>query len=89
VLSALHIHLVFVTKNRGVLTGKHIRYLNGISGKVCSDFGAVLAERNGQDDHVHLLAGYPPKACVATLADSLNEVSARPSAPGTAQAAAC
>jgi len=51
-----------VTKyRRGVLTGEHIRYLAGVSGKVCEDSGAVLTECNGKDDHVHLLAGYPPK----------------------------
>jgi putative transposase len=39
----------------------HSRYLNGVSAKVCSDFGAVLAEGSGEDDHMHLLADYPPK----------------------------
>jgi putative transposase len=39
-----------------VLTGEHIRYLNGVSVKACRRFGAVLAECNGEDDHVHLLA---------------------------------
>ena len=45
--------------------------------KVCGDSGAELREFNGEDDHVHLLAGYPPKAAVAGLVDSLKGVSAR------------
>jgi REP-associated tyrosine transposase len=55
-----------VAKHRqGVLIGEHISSLNDEFGKVCGDFGAVLAEGNGEDDHVHLLAGYPPKVPVA------------------------
>ena len=45
--------------------------------KVCGDFGAELRKFNGQDDHVHLLAEYPPKAAVSALVNSLNGVSAR------------
>jgi putative transposase len=45
--------------------------------KVCGDFGAELRDFKGEDDQVHLLAGYPPKLSVAGLADSLNGVSAR------------
>lgn len=78
VVSALHVHLVFVTKyRREVLTGEHVRYLKGVLGKVCEDFGAVLAECNGEDDHVHLLVEYPPKVPVSALVNSLKGVSAR------------
>lgn len=78
VVSALHVHLVFVTKyRRGVLTGDMIGYLAGVFGKVCEDFGAVLAECNGEDDHVHLLIEYPPKVTVSALVNSLKGVSAR------------
>jgi putative transposase len=45
--------------------------------KVCGDFGAEPRELNGEDDHVHLLAGYPPKVAVSTLVNSLKGVSAR------------
>jgi putative transposase len=70
--------LALVTKyRRGVLTGEHIRYLNVVSAKVGSDFGALFAECMGEDDHVHLLAGYPPKVSVAALVNSLKGVSAR------------
>jgi putative transposase len=70
--------LIFVTKyRRGVLTGEMIGYLTEVFGKVCEDFGAVLAECNGEDDHVHLLVEYPPKVPVASLVNSLKGVSAR------------
>jgi REP-associated tyrosine transposase len=70
--------LVFVTKyRRGVLTGDMIDYLAGVFRKVCEDFDAVLAEYNGEDDHVHLLIEYPPKATVSALVNSLKGVSAR------------
>ena len=39
--------------------------------------GAELREFNDQDDHVHLLAGYPPKAAVPAPVNSLNGVPAR------------
>ena len=45
--------------------------------KVCGDFGATLREFNGEDDHVHLLVGYPPKVAVSALVNSLKGVSAR------------
>lgn len=54
-----------------------ISYLAGVFAKVCEDFGAVLAQCNGQDDHVHLLVEYPPKVPVAALVNSLKGVSAR------------
>ena len=77
-VSALHVHLVFVTKyRRGVLTGEMIRFLVPVFGKVCQDFGAVLAECNGEHDHVHLLVEYPPKVAVSALVNSLKGVSAR------------
>jgi putative transposase len=78
VVSALHVHLVFVTKyRRGVLTGHMISYLGEVSGKVCDDFGAGLVEFNGEDDHVRLLIEYPPKVTVSALVNSLKGVSAR------------
>jgi putative transposase len=58
--SALHAHLAFVTKyRRGVLTADHI-YVRKVFTKACENLGAPLADCNGGDDHVHLLAGYPP-----------------------------
>ena len=78
VVSALHVHLVFVTKyRRRVLTGEMIDYLTDVFEKVCDDFSAGLVECNGEDDHVHLLIEYPPKVTVSALVNSLKGVSAR------------
>jgi putative transposase len=35
--------------------------------KMCADFEAHLVETNDDDDHVHLLAEYPPKVAASTL----------------------
>jgi putative transposase len=72
VVSALPVHMVFVTKCRRSWVGEHIPFLAEVFGYECSEFGAVLAECYGEDDHVHLLAEYLPKMCVATLVNSLN-----------------
>ena len=75
---ALHVHLVFVTKyRRRVLTEAAHETLRDIFTKVCQDFGAVLVESNGEDDHVHLLVEYPPKVAISTLVNSLKGVSSR------------
>jgi putative transposase len=78
VVSALHVHLVFVTKyRRKVLTGAHHDLLRDVFASVCVDFEAVLVECNGEDDHVHLLVEYPPKVAVSALVNSLKGVSSR------------
>jgi putative transposase len=78
VVSALGVHLVFVTKyRRGVLTGEHLEALREVFASVCGDFGAELVEMEGEDDHVHLLVAYPPTIAVARLVNSLKGVSAR------------
>ncbi|MCK9930827.1 IS200/IS605 family transposase [Frankia sp. Mgl5] len=78
VVSALHVHLVFVTKyRRGVFNAEMIERCAQIMRDVCDDFGALLVEFNGEDDHVHLLIEYPPKVAVSALVNSLKGVSAR------------
>jgi len=53
----IHAHLVFVTKyRRGVLTGEHLDYLRSVFADVCQDFGATLAEMDGEDDHIHIFS---------------------------------
>ena len=42
-----------------------------------ADFEATLAEFNGEEDHVHLLAAYPPKVALSHLVNSLKGVSSR------------
>jgi putative transposase len=78
VVSALHVHLVFVTKyRRGVLNDEMLKVCENTMRKVCEDFGAELREFNGEDDHVRLLVHYPPKVSVSKLVNSLKGVSAR------------
>jgi putative transposase len=60
-----------------VLTGEHLDPLREVFTSVCADFSAELIEMDGEDDHVHLLVGYPPNVAVAGLANSLKAVSAR------------
>lgn len=77
-VSALHVHLVFVTKyRRGVLDGEMLACCERVMRKVCEDFEADLREFNGEADHVHLLVHYPPKVAVSALVNSLKGVSAR------------
>src|SRR5258708_6984092 len=78
VVSALHIHLVFVTRyRRGVLDDAMLRLCETTMRKVCADFAAELREFNGETDHVHLLIESPPKISVSALVNSLKGVSAR------------
>ena len=74
--SAMHVHLVFVTKRRHCsFDGQAIEALRAIFSKVCTDFQAQLVELDGQRDHVHLLVNYPPKVSVSSLVNSLKRVS--------------
>ena len=77
-VSALCVHLVFVTKcRRGVLREEHHAALREIFRAVCADFGARLVEAGGEDDHVHLVVAYPPPVSVSGLVNSLKGVSSR------------
>ncbi|MCA2227100.1 IS200/IS605 family transposase [Nonomuraea aurantiaca] len=74
--SAMHVHLVFVTKQRrGVFNDEMLRRCEDIMIEVCDSFEAELREFNGEDDHVHLLVHYPPKMAVSKLVNSLKGVS--------------
>ncbi len=55
------------TYRRGVPTAEHTTYLPEVFTKACRDVGATLAEHNGQDNHIHLLAQYPPEVSNTTL----------------------
>lgn len=69
---ALRVHLAFATKYRhGVFDDDMLRFCELPMRKACGDFEAVLREFNGEPDHVHLLAGYPPKVSVSALVNSL------------------
>ena len=78
VVSALHVHLVFITRyRRGVLTDELLTYCEQVMRDVCADFEADMIEFNGEHDHVHLLIEYPPTVQVSRLVNSLKGVSAR------------
>jgi putative transposase len=78
VVYALHAHLVFVTKyRRGALSARALEHIRNTCGSVCLEFGAVLREFNGEDDHVHLLIEYPPTVQLSKLVNSLKGVSSR------------
>ncbi|MFI8093079.1 IS200/IS605 family transposase [Streptomyces sp. NPDC086080] len=78
VVSAMHVHLVFVTKyRRGVFNDEMLTACENAMCKVCEDFEAELKEFNGEADHVHLLVHYPPKVAVSALVNSLKGVSSR------------
>jgi putative transposase len=65
------------TYRRGVLDADMPRSCQDATRTVRADSGAELREFNGEDDHVHLLAGYPPKVVVPALVNSLKGVPAR------------
>lgn len=74
----LHAHLVFTPKYRkSVFEGVHLEALRRYFEKVCDSFGVVLAEMNGEADHVHLLVNFPPHVELSKLVNSLKGVSSR------------
>ena len=74
----LHVHLVFVAKyRRKVFTKEVLDDMRGIFESVCTDFEAQLVDFDGENDHVHLLVNYPPKASISKLVNSLKGVSSR------------
>jgi putative transposase len=67
-VSALWVHLVFVTKyRRRILNSAMLDFCQVTMSGACTDLGAELVEFNGEPDHVHLLVSYPPTLAVATL----------------------
>jgi|SRR5271166_3180532 len=77
-VSALNVHLVFVTKyRRRVLDAAALDWLKGHFAKVCERMGANLLASDGEDDHVHLLVEYPPKLSVTALVNTLKGTSSR------------
>lgn len=74
----MHVHLVFVTEFRHkVFTDVHLTRMEEIMRSVCADFECTLVEFNGENNHVHLLVNFPPKAAVTKLVNSLKGVSSR------------
>jgi putative transposase len=78
VFSALHAHLVLVTKyRRGVLDGDMLTCYQDAMRKACDDFAASLPESSGETGHVHLLVYCPPKASAPAPVNSVKGVSER------------
>lgn len=77
-VSALNVHLVFVTKyRRRVLDAAALDWLKAHFAKVCERMEAKLLASDGEDDHVHLLVEYPPKLSVTALVNALKGTSSR------------
>lgn len=71
-VSVLHAHLVFVTKyRRKVFTDDMLTFTEHTMRGACDELGADLVEFNGEADHVHLLAAYPPTLAISTLVQRL------------------
>lgn len=78
VVTSLHVHLVFVTRYRcGLFDADALARLRESFAKVAADFGARLAECDGETDHVHLLLEYPPTVQLSKLINSLKGVGSR------------
>jgi putative transposase len=76
-VTALHVHLVFVTKyRRRVLTDPILTRCEQIMRETCATLGAELREFNGEQDHVHLLVFYPATIAIADLVMRLKGASA-------------
>lgn len=74
----LHVHLVFVTKyRRKVFNRAHLEEMKHVMDKVCADFGCLLEEFNGEDNHVHLLVSFTTDTQISKLVNSLKGVSSR------------
>ncbi|HIF9529930.1 IS200/IS605 family transposase [Photobacterium damselae] len=77
-VSALHAHLVFVTKyQRKVFNNEILIRLEQILREACNDFEVELKEFVGEKDHIHILLEYPPKVQLSKLNNSLKGVSSR------------
>ena len=69
---------MFVTRyRRGVVDAQMLNPREQPMAPVCANFDATLAELNGAQDHVHLLAHYPPKVALCHLVNPLKSVSSR------------
>lgn len=69
---------MFLTKYRHKVLGPaHLERMQEIMRDVCADFGAELAECNGEPGHVHPLVNFPPTVAISQLVNCLNGVSSR------------
>jgi putative transposase len=77
-VSALLVHLVFVSKYRKKIFDKDgLEILETAFNGVAERMGFQIIEFNGESDHVHLLVEYPPKLSISRLVNHLKGVSSR------------
>ena len=71
-VTALHVHLVFVTKyRRPVFNDPLLTDCQQLMAAICTDLGVALREFNGEADHVHLLVHYPWNIAISTMVNRL------------------
>ena len=71
-VSALHAHLVFVTKyRRPAFTDEMLTFCEHTMRAVCDELNAELVEFTGETDHVPLLVDYPPTLAISLLVQRL------------------
>jgi putative transposase len=77
-VSALHVHLVFVTKyRRKVFDRDALNRIKKLFADICLQVNADLVEMDGERDHVHLLVRYPPALSIGTLVRRLKGATSR------------
>jgi len=77
-VSALHAHLVFVTKYRGeVFDDDMLKRLEQIRRNICLNGEVKLTEFNSENNHLHLLIKYLLKVQFSQLINALKGVSSR------------
>lgn len=77
-VTALNVHLVFITKyRRKIFNGESLKYLEVSMKDVALKMDFQIIEFNGESDHVHLLVNYPPKYSVSKLVNHLKGVASR------------
>lgn len=75
---SLNYHLVICTKyRRKCITKPMLSRLHEIFGQTMKKWDGMLAEFNGEADHVHLLISVNPKVSLSSLVNNLKTVSSR------------
>ena len=77
-VSRITVHLVCVTKyRRKVLDQAALDWLREHGRKLFEKMGCELLALDGEADHVHLLAEYPPKYSISALVNAFKGTSSR------------
>ena len=77
-VSSRFVHLVFVTKyRRAVIDDRVNADLEQSMIQTSTRLGARIEEIDGEEDHLHLLVGYPPALSISELVHALKGASAR------------